>query len=145
MKRLYVLYDATCGVCLHCRNWLMRQPAFVALEFIPLQSPELSQRFPGIEAFHPGEQLLVVDDNGGVYRGAVAWVMCLWALREYREYGRRLAEPMLLPFARVACELFSQNRFLISRLVFRQDSRTLARDLAAHAEPHCVTTNCSVA
>ena len=51
----------------------------------------------------------------------------------------QLAEPILLPFARVACQLFSENRFLISRLIFRQDSKELARDLAALTEPQCRT------
>lgn len=113
----------------------MRQPAFVPLAFIPLQSPHLPQQFPGIEALNPKEQLLVIGDNGAVYRGASAWVMCLWATQEYREHARRLAEPVLLPFSRLVCELLSRNRFFISRLFFRQDSNEVARELATHAQP----------
>ena len=130
-------------MCRRCRHWLGRQPAFVQLEFIPLQTVDLPQRFPGIEQFNPREQLLVISDEGAVYRGATAWVMCLWALKEYRLSALRLAEPILLPFARVACELLSQNRYLISRLIFRQDSRTLARDLARYATPASAANACS--
>ena len=135
MNRLSVLYDRDCAMCRRCRHWLSRQPAFVQLEFIPLLAADLTQRFPGIEQFNPGEQLLVISDEGAVYRGASAWVMCLWALKSYRSVALRIAEPILLPFARVACELLSENRYLISRLIFRQDSRTLARDLAGYATP----------
>ena len=135
MKRLFVLYDRNCPMCRRCRYWLGRQPAFVPLEFIPLQTADLSRRFRGIERFNPSQQLLAISNEGAVYRGASAWVMCLWALPAYRSLALRLAEPILLPFARVVCELLSENRYLISRLMFRQDSQTLARDLAAHATP----------
>ncbi len=115
MKTLYVLYDAECALCGRCRHWLERQPAFVELRFLPLQSPKTLYRFPGIAQFHPREQLLVVSDEGAVYQGEHAWVMCLWALREYREWSQRLASPALLPFARRVCELVSGNRLRISR------------------------------
>ena len=71
MKSLYVLFDAECALCQRCRQWLARQPAFIRLIFIPLQTPDLSQRFPGIEALKPAEQLLVVSDAGAVYR--ITW------------------------------------------------------------------------
>lgn len=129
MTRLFVLYDSGCEVCRRCRDWLMRQPAFVALEFIPLQTPDLRERFPGIDAFDPREQLLVISETGALYRGAYAWVMCLWALQDYRGIAERMSEPLLLPLARIACELFAHNRYLISRLLFRQDLKSLARDL----------------
>ena len=135
MKRLFVLYDRDCAMCRRCRQWLGRQPAFVQMEFIPLQAADLAERFPGIEQFNPSEQLLVISDEGAVYRGASAWVICLWALKAYRSFALRMAEPILLPFARIACELLSENRYLLSRLIFRQDSQTLAHDLARYAIP----------
>jgi len=127
VNRLYVLFDGECELCARCRDWLMRQPKFVPLEFIAFQSPEVRQRFPGIDALNPQEQLLVVADDGAVYRGANAWVMCLWALQDYRNYAQRLADPILLPFARIVCELLSRNRFSISRQFFRQKPETLVR------------------
>jgi predicted DCC family thiol-disulfide oxidoreductase YuxK len=132
MKGLYVLFDAECAMCVRCREWLSQQPAFVPLYFIPLQSPDLPQFFPGIAALKPNEQLLVVADTGAVYRGACAWIMCLWALPKYRRAAQRLAQPILLPFARIVCELLSRNRFYISRKFFDQDMRILSRRLAAH-------------
>jgi predicted DCC family thiol-disulfide oxidoreductase YuxK len=142
MKQLSILYDAECEVCRRCRDWLRRQPAFVRLEFIPLQTPGLAKQFPGVEAFDAREQLLVIADTGALYRGAHAWVMCLWALQDYRRIAQRMAEPILLPFARVACEVFSHNRYFISRLLFRQDSKALARDLRSLDSSPATPSHC---
>ena len=122
MKKLYVLYDIECHLCGRISHWLSRQPAYVELQFIPLQSPEVTCRFPGIEQFQPGEQLVVVSDEGAVYQGSHAWIMCLYALREYREWSLRLAYPALLPFARRACELVSANRHALSRWVKKENA-----------------------
>ena len=134
MKSLYVLFDAECALCQRCRQWLARQPAYIRLEFIPLQSPELTQRFPGIETLKPSEQLLVVSDSGAVYRGAGAWIMCLYALRDYRGWSYRLAHPALLPWARRICELLSENRFIVSRWVDTLTASQLALKLATSAK-----------
>lgn len=136
MKRLYVLFDAQCELCVRCRNWLMKQPAFMPLSFIALQSTEAQRRFPGINALQPNEQLLVISNEGAVYRGACAWIMCLWALQNYREHAQRMAHPVLLPFARIVCELLSRNRFFLSDALFRQESQDTAQLLAAQYPRH---------
>ena len=135
MNHLYVLFDAQCELCVRCRNWLAKQPTFVPLSFIALQSTKAERRFPGIDALKPSEQLLVISNEGSVYRGAHAWIMCLWALQNYREYAQRLAHPILLPFARIVCELLSRNRFFLSRALFKQEAQSVARLLAAHCRP----------
>jgi predicted DCC family thiol-disulfide oxidoreductase YuxK len=121
MNCLYVLYDAECALCQRCRAWLMRQEAFIELRFLPLQSPDIPRRFPGIEELVLREKLVVISDEGAVYQGQNAWIMCLYALREYRAWAQRLAQPALLPFARMICELVSTNRLAISRLLKRPD------------------------
>jgi predicted DCC family thiol-disulfide oxidoreductase YuxK len=136
MKCLYVLFDAQCELCLRCRNWLMKQTAFLPLVFIAFQSDEAQRRFPGIDALKPGEQLLVISDEGAVYRGAHAWIMCLWALENYREHAQCLAHPVLLPLARTVCELLSRNRFFLSDILFRQNPESAAQKLAAHYALH---------
>ena len=118
--KLHIFYDATCGLCRACRDWLTKQPAYVELEFLPLQFASALARFPGLEQLHPEERLLVVNQKGEVWTGVDAWVMCLWALREYRAWSLRLANPLLKPFARRICELVSTNRHLLSRFVFRR-------------------------
>lgn len=136
MKCLYVLFDAQCKLCVRCRNWLMRQPAFVPLVFVALQSNEAQHRFPGVDALKPGEQLLVISDEGAVYRGTHAWIMCLWALENYREHAQRLVHPALLPLAKTVCELLSRNRFFLSDILLRQNPETAAQKLAAHYALH---------
>jgi hypothetical protein len=117
----------------------MQQPAFVPLAFIAFQSDEAQRCFPGIDAFKPGEQLLVISDAGAAYRGAHAWIMCLWALENYREHAQRLAHPALLPLAKLVCELLSGNRFFLSEALFRQEPHTAARKVAAHYDLHKAT------
>lgn len=115
--KLFVLYDAECALCCRCRAWLERQPAHVALEFIPLQSPDLEARFPGVGEFRPREEIVVVADNGAVYQGGRGWLMCLWALVEYRPWSTKLAHPTLLPMVRKFCALVSANRLSLSALM----------------------------
>jgi len=140
MKCLYVLFDADCELCVRCRSWLMRQPVFVPLVFIAFQSEEAQRRFPGIDALKPDEQLLVISDEGALYRGAHAWIMCLWALENYREHAQRLAHPVLLPLAKAVCELLSRNRLFLSDALFRQEPHSAAQKVAAHYGLHKATS-----
>ena len=75
---------------------------------------------------------MVISDSGEVWQGGSAWVLCLWALREYRELSQQLAHPALLPLARKACEIVSRNRNWISRWllpsVTPEDLRMKLRD-----------------
>lgn len=114
MKTLYVLFDGTCEFCIRCRRWLDRQPKFIDLVFIPAGSGMVKRRFPDLRDLDKVEQLVVISDAGGVYRGARAWVMCLYALREYREWSATLAGAAMMPLARRAFEFFSRNRHWIS-------------------------------
>jgi predicted DCC family thiol-disulfide oxidoreductase YuxK len=131
MKRLYVLYDSHCALCVSCRNWLGAQPAFIVLEFIPLQSPGLEEMFPGIGALQREDQLVVIGDEGEVYQGPQAWIICLYALREYREWSQRLAHPGLLPFAKAAFKMISENRLALSRWFTKGGVDALKEHLAA--------------
>jgi AcrR family transcriptional regulator len=56
----------------------------------------------------------VTGDGGRVYIGSRAWVLCLWALRDYRDRAFRLSSRLLLPIARQAFGMISRNRREIS-------------------------------
>lgn len=145
MKRLYVLYDQECVLCQNCRSWLMRQRQYVELGFIPLQSPEVARRFPGLrmwDGLDLTERLVVISDEGAVYQGQYAWIMCLYALREYRQWAQRLAHPALLPFARRVCEMVSSNRLVISRFLKRPVDE-LGEQLKAVQSTSCPTGGCA--
>lgn len=144
MNALTVFYDERCELCRRCREWLCRQPAYVRLDFVPLQSPLLEQRYPGLAAFCPEREILVVDDRGGIYRGGGAWLMCLWATQTYREWAGRLAHPALFPLVRKFCTLVSHNRLAISSLLSRRGAEDLAHEIEATAEVFCGDDGCGV-
>jgi predicted DCC family thiol-disulfide oxidoreductase YuxK len=119
MKSLTVLFDATCGFCHRCSRWLAEQKQYVRLEVVPAGSSEARRRFPGLEWRDATDELVVVGDTGAVYRGDRAFLICLWALVEYRDWSLRLASPSLRPLARRAFALISTHRQDLSRLLAR--------------------------
>ncbi|MET9430913.1 MULTISPECIES: DCC1-like thiol-disulfide oxidoreductase family protein [unclassified Streptomyces] len=100
VKRLTVLYDAQCSLCVHLRHWLMRQPQLVPLDLVPAASEEALRRFPGLDHRSTLREITVIGDAGQVYRSTAAFIVCLWALAEYRAKANWLATPAGLPFAR---------------------------------------------
>lgn len=111
MRRLTVLYDARCELCRAARRWLERQARLVELEFVPAGSPDALERFPGLASDRTLEEIHVVGDGGEVYRGADAWLMCLWALRDYRGWSLKLAAPRHRHHARKLVAWVSRNRY----------------------------------
>jgi len=137
MKSLTLLYDAACGFCISCRHWLEEQPKLIDLDFVAAHSAEAARRFPGLESAQE-EELVVVSDEGGVYRGARAFIMCLYALEEYREWSLRLSRPGLLPLAGRAFALVSRNRRGLSswlRLAPDEKVADVLRDVAPTSCP----------
>jgi predicted DCC family thiol-disulfide oxidoreductase YuxK len=111
MEQLTVLYDARCELCRHIRSWLETQAAYVRLDFVAAGSDEARRRFPDLDQAAALEELTVVSDAGDVYAGAQGWLMCLWALRDYRAWALRLGTPALMPQARRFIAWVSQNRW----------------------------------
>jgi predicted DCC family thiol-disulfide oxidoreductase YuxK len=110
MRELTVLFDATCALCRDARAWLEREPAYVRLRFIAAGSPTALARYPNISAADARKDITVIDDEGNVYRGAKAWVMCLWATQRYREWALTLVTPALWPSAKRLVHWVSANR-----------------------------------
>jgi predicted DCC family thiol-disulfide oxidoreductase YuxK len=137
MRRLYILYDARCGLCSWARRWLARQPAFLELTFIPAGSERAARLFPGLTHPERVEELVVVGDDGGVYRSSRAWIMCLYALQDYREWALRLAHPALLPMARQAFALVTRQRGRISRWLELACEAEIAETLRHVEAPAC--------
>ncbi|MFV0134063.1 thiol-disulfide oxidoreductase DCC family protein [Streptomyces sp. HMX87] len=102
VRRLTVLYDAECALCTFVRDWLRRQPQLVPLEPVPAGSEEARRRFPGLDHAATLDEITVVGDAGQVYRGAAAWIVTLWALREHRPLAHRLSTPAGARLARGA-------------------------------------------
>ncbi|WP_405885567.1 DUF393 domain-containing protein [Streptomyces sp. NBC_01136] len=90
---LTVLYDAQCSLCTFLRDWLGKQAQLVPLRLVPAGSEEARALFPALDHRATLDEITVVGDGGQVYRGAAAWVVCLWALREHRPLAHRLSTP----------------------------------------------------
>lgn len=128
MRTLCVLYDGTCGFCVSCAWWLRAQRTLVGLECLQAGSEEAARRFPELCRPAGREELVVVDDEGGVYRDTHAWLMVLWALEDYRDWALRLSRPSLMPLARNAFELLSNNRRRLSSWL-RLEDESLRKEL----------------
>ena len=97
MERLTVLYDGGCALCIRCRDFLASSEQLVPLELVRSDAAGVRERFGAIPWL--GAELVVVDEMGNVWAGAAAFIMCLWALTEYREWASTLSSPLLAPFA----------------------------------------------
>ena len=129
MNTLYVLYDSKCRLCMECAGWLASQPKYLQLLFIPRSSAEVERRFSGLKLGENQDDLVVVSDEGGVYRGASAWIMCLYALENYRDWSYRLARPSLMPMARKVFGLLSRGRHNLSYLLDLAGDSNFGREI----------------
>jgi predicted DCC family thiol-disulfide oxidoreductase YuxK len=115
MKTLTILYDADCRLCRRIKEWLHRQSKYVDLDFIAAGSEAARSRYPQLDHEATLKELTVVCDEGNYYRGAKGWLMCLWALREYRGWAIRFSAPELAPMARRLVVKVSSLRFRFGR------------------------------
>ena len=97
MKRLTILYDAGCPLCVRCQAWLAEQPAYVELGLLPGQSEAAVRRYGDVPWL--GAELVVVSDEGEVWAGPAAFLVALWALVEYREWSYWLSGDSLSSLA----------------------------------------------
>ena len=116
MRELTVLYDPHCGLCRRAQAWLITKPGYLELVFVPASSDEARSRYPQLDHALTLTDLTVISDQGAVYSGPKAWLMCLWALRDYREWAIRLSSPELLPTAKRVISTISQNRYQLEGL-----------------------------
>jgi predicted DCC family thiol-disulfide oxidoreductase YuxK len=108
------------------------------LEFLAYDSAEAERRLPAIRHLHADQEILVMADTGEVWQGAGAWVLCLWALREYRGWSARLASPSMQLVARKVVHWISQNRIGMSRLAgFKSDAELSDAAEKEMEEPVC--------
>ena len=111
--RLTVIYDDDCALCIRCRFWLEDQPAWVPLDFMASASPEAVERY-GEDLPWLGKELVVVSDRGEAWIGPAAFIVALWALRDWREWSYRLASPTFAPLAERFFRAVSDNRRAIA-------------------------------
>ena len=108
MRSLTVVFDESCALCRRCRAWMSHERAFLPLDFVAAGSDEAKERFGGLPFL--GQELCVISDEGDVWVGPPAFLMCLWALEDYRELSFTLRDPWLLPFTRRFFRALSSQR-----------------------------------
>ena len=113
--KLTVLYDPRCCMCTRARDWLSAQAGYVELDFLPLTAPAVALRYPALLQAELEKELHVVADDGRVWRGASAWLMCLWALQRTRGLALRLAHPAGLAIVKPVVARLSEGRYSISQ------------------------------
>jgi predicted DCC family thiol-disulfide oxidoreductase YuxK len=125
-RSLTVLFDPTCSLCQRCRTWMLAQASYVPLTFLPCSSEEARRWFGDIPWL--ADELVVVGDGGEVWAGPAAFVTCLWALQDWRDWSFRLAAPGLAPVARWLFHVLSSQR----------------RSVAALFDHHCTDGSCGI-
>jgi predicted DCC family thiol-disulfide oxidoreductase YuxK len=135
VRRLSILYDGSCGFCIRVKDWIGRQAPLVPVDFVAAGSAEAVDKFRQV----PAGELAVVSDTGEVWLGNHAWIVCLWALRDYRDLAVRLSSPFLLLMAREAFALVSSQRSALSAMLPPPSDRELEQQLRKVVAPRCQT------
>ena len=145
VQRLAVFFDQECSLCRACRRWLMSQDKYFPVDFIAYQSRLAREICPQLADMNPEKEIVVMADNGQLYQGGSAWIMCLYALRRYRELSFKLAHPMLLPLAKKICHVVSNNRLKLSKFCPGASREQIARELiAAEGAEKCKDGSCEL-
>jgi predicted DCC family thiol-disulfide oxidoreductase YuxK len=140
MKKLYILYDGDCGLCAGLSRWINVQPKFIDCEPLAAGSPRAAALFPTFASAGRPEELTVVSDEGAVYKNNEAWIMCLYALIEYRGWAMKLSRPPFLGLARQAYRLLSRNRTQLSDWMGLKGEENLRAALAGQTIGTCGTS-----
>ena len=114
IHRITVLYDADCPICRRSRDWLAGQAQLVPLLFVPAGSAQARARFPGLDHDSTLRKITVIGDNGSVYTGDRAWLVCLWALRTWRSAAIRFSRPGNRGYVRAAAGAADRLRTVLT-------------------------------
>ena len=113
-RALTVLFDPACALCRRSRDWMLRQAHYVTLRFVECSGEEARARYGDIPWL--GDELVVVADTGDVWVGPAAFLTCLWALVDWREWSYRLSGGAFAPLAERFFRALSSNRRSIAAL-----------------------------
>ena len=121
IQKLYLLYDARCGLCVGIKKWLSRQQLHVPLIPLPQQSALVRKRWPELslrcDAQGNPQDMVVISDRGEVWRGNHGYLIVLWATRRYRNLSLLLVRRKMVGLAGRIYALLSSNRYRVCRLL----------------------------
>jgi hypothetical protein len=96
---------------------MLGEEAAVELRFVECTGPGAKARYGDIPWL--GDELVVVGDVGEVWVGSAAFLVCLWALEEWRDWSFTLAGPAFAPLAERFFLFVSSRRKSLSALLGR--------------------------
>jgi predicted DCC family thiol-disulfide oxidoreductase YuxK len=134
-RALTVLFDPGCALCQRCCDWMLGQASYVELHFMPCTGVEAKKRYGDLPWL--SDELIVVGDEGEVWVGPAAFLTCLWALVDFREWSYRLAGPAFAPLAERFFLALSSRRRAVSALLS-------AGMKASHSVAECKDGACSL-
>ena len=129
MNLLTIYYDPRCGLCAGFRRWLESRALWVPVEFIGFDTGEAARRFPGLMDLGADREVVVQADDGTWWQGPDAWLVCLWATKEYRLWSHRLATPLFRPWLRAVVHGISSNRLRLSGLLGLSSDAAIREEL----------------
>ena len=145
VEGIEVYYDGRCGMCCTFHEWINRQPRAFPIGFIPYQADYAEKVFPGLGTLDPAREMVVRTSGGEIFRGAEAWVWCLFSCDNHQRAARRLAGPGLLPVAIHACRVLAANRHALSKVFFRKKDRQVREELHRMEVTECGEDACATA
>ncbi len=137
-----VYYDGQCGMCCTFHEWINEQQRAYEVKFIPYQSERAELLFPGVMALDPASEMIVRTNDGELFRGAQAWVLCLYSCSSYQKVAVKLGGPLLLPVAIKACNVLAANRHKLSKVFFGKKDKIVAKELHKMPTPKCERGAC---
>lgn len=80
---LVVLFDERCALCRELARWLPAHPHWIPLEILAIRSEPAQRRYGAVleATARLTRELVVIGDEGSIWIGPSALLMCLWALR----------------------------------------------------------------
>lgn len=129
IEKIEIYYDGHCGMCCTFQEWLHEQKRAFEVQFVPYQSESAKELCPKICELEPDREMIVRTKNGEIYRGAEGWVLSLFSCKKYQDVARRLANPVLLPFAEKVCRAIASRRYKLSRIFFSKKDNEVAEKL----------------
>ncbi len=144
IEGIEVYYDGRCGMCCSFHEWINAQPRAFRIDFVPYQAARAEQIFPGLGTLDPAREMIVRTSENEVFRGAEAWVWCLYSCANHQAAARRLGGPCLLPIAIHACRVLAANRHALSKVFFRSKDQQVIKELHRMKAPDCEGEFCVV-
>jgi hypothetical protein len=106
---------------MRCRDWLGEQRSLVPMRFVACTSDEARTRYASVPWL--GEELVVASDDGDVWAGPAAFIVCLWALEEWREWSYTLSGSAFAPLAERFFRALSSRRRSIAAVLWPDPCR----------------------